>query len=61
MADSFDIEVETYGGIDFETIATEELDKAATRTVNQWVDNVLESGYKNTGNTAFKSTTTGMW
>ncbi|MCU4743461.1 hypothetical protein [Natronoglomus mannanivorans] len=52
MTDSFEVGVETYDGIDFDTIATEELDKAAVRTVNAWVDNMLEAGYRNTGDTA---------
>lgn len=52
MTDSFSVDFETYDGIDFETIATEELDNAAVNTVNQWVDNMLRAGYKNTGDTA---------
>lgn len=52
MPDSFDIDIDTYDGIRIVEIAEDELDKAAVDTVNAWVDNMLEAGYKNTGDTA---------
>lgn len=53
MADSYDVNISGgYDGINFEEIAEEELDRAAVQTVNQWVDNMLEAGYQNTGDTA---------
>ena len=52
MTDSFDVEISgDYDGIDFEAIASEELDRAAVRTVNEWTEKMREAGYRNTGDT----------
>lgn len=49
---SYEVDTDdSYDGIEFEAIATEELDRAAVKTVNEWVDNMLAQDYKATGDT----------
>lgn len=49
MADSFDVDVDEYQGIDIDEITRNALDAVATKTQNQWRDNMDQAGYRNTG------------
>lgn len=51
MTDSFDVDAEVYNGLEIVEISHEELDSAATKTVNEWQDNMLEAGYQTSGDT----------
>lgn len=51
MTDSFDVDADVYDGLDYERLAEDALDTVSVETQTNWVDNMLDAEYRNTGDT----------
>jgi len=51
MPKDFDVDADVYDGLDIEKITSDALDSVATDVQNNWMDNMNEAGYRNSGDT----------
>jgi len=51
MVDNYDVDADVYAGIDFDQAAADALDTVAVETQGNWQDNMIDAGYRNTGDT----------